>query len=96
MNKNKEGIILNYWNYTTETFMVKVPYGNIKLFKDLFRFKIQSDVLHDEHNMKYIKGNKSTPEFIQKEFNRETFTTFLKTHKKELKEFGIILNKIKE
>lgn len=88
---------LNYWSYDKGTYMVKVPFDFITLFKKLLGFDTKKEACSEEFLndfMIYKKGFKGSPTYIQKEMDRKVFDSFLKKNKKKLKEKDVIINKI--
>jgi hypothetical protein len=97
--KNEKNNELKFWVYKPETYMVKIPFDEILSFKNLLGFKTKKEASSSKFLSNYIiykEGLKGKPIYIQTQIEREKFDSFLKENRKELREKGIEIIKLKQ
>jgi len=97
--KNVNTLELTYWNYESDTYMVKIPFDNILLFKKILKIKTKKEATENDFLSKYFvykEGLKGSPIFIQSQFKRDEFEDFLKKNKKELKIHEVKITKLSQ
>ena len=90
---------LSYWDYESDTYMVKLPFDEILNFKSLLGFKTKKEASSSKflsNYMVYKQGLRGSPLYIQTQIKRDVFVSFIKEYKKELKENEIEIIKLKQ